>query len=608
MHDDSVAARILVTDDNPAIHEDFRKIFAVDGGSPSLRAAEAALFGESLQDTERTRLRQGFQLEFASQGQEALAKVQAAQAEGRPYSVAFIDVRMPPGWDGIETAARIWELDPQLQIIICTAYSDYSWGEILAKLGGSDQLVILKKPFDNIEVLQLASTLTKKWHLAAQLRERLHELENAVQERTRALSTSNAQLVQANAELLGANQRANAMAERALDASRAKSAFLANMSHEIRTPMNGVLGVAELLLDGQLAEEQREYVQTIHDSGRALLSVLNDILDFSKIEAGKLDLELAPVELRQLFAGVERLIGVQADAKQLRFALEIGEQVPEWIVSDSARLRQVLMNLCGNAVKFTAAGEVVVSVDVLSRSTQRVQLRVAVRDTGIGIPADRMDALFQPFTQGDNSVTRRFGGTGLGLSIVRRLVDLMGGEVGVQSQEGVGSVFWVTASFELLPGVATAEVAPREPRPSIPGYTPRILLAEDNDVNRLVASRMLERLGCQVETVGDGRQAVDAWRRGGYDLILMDCQMPELDGYEAAREIRSSEANGQRIPIVALTAHAMKDDDAKCRAAGMDAHLTKPVARQALQECLQRLLRTRSEAALPPLAAATGTH
>jgi signal transduction histidine kinase/CheY-like chemotaxis protein len=435
------------------------------------------------------------------------------------------------------------------------------------------------------------------------LQEARSTLEKRVEERTRELQKeisdreqAQAELVQANAGLLRANQRAQALADRALDASRAKSAFLANMSHEIRTPMNGVLGVAQLLLDEPLSTAQRDYAQTIHDSGRALLAVLNDILDFSKIEAGKLDLELAPVDLRQLLVGLERLITVQTAAKALRFELKIGQQVPEWIVGDSARLRQVLMNLCGNAVKFTAAGQVVLSVELLSRGAQNVQLRFEVCDTGVGIPADRVAGLFQPFAQGDNSVTRRFGGTGLGLSIVRRLVDLMGGEVGLQTREGVGSTFWVTTSFELPQTGAMAEVAlPEQARSSITGRTPRILLAEDNAVNCLVATRMLERLGYAVETVSDGRQAVEAWRCGGHDLILMDCQMPELDGYQAAREIRSSEPPGRHIPIVALTAHAMKDDGAKCIAAGMDAHLTKPVVRQALQECLQQLLRAGSE-------------
>jgi two-component system sensor histidine kinase/response regulator len=596
MHDPSRITPILVTDDNPAIHDDFRKIFAVDARASDLRAAEAALFGEPLEQIDRMQLRQRFRLEFAAQGQEALAKVIQARAVGAPYSVAFIDVRMPPGWDGIETAARIWAEDPELQIVICTAYSDYSWDQMLSKLGNSDRLVILKKPFDNIEVLQLANTLTEKWRLAAQSRERLADLESKVQERTCELLQSNARLTQANAELLSSNERANQLAERALVASRAKSEFLANMSHEIRTPMNGVLGVAELLLDSALSPPQREYAQTIHDSGRALLSVLNDILDFSKIEAGKLDLEFAPVDLRQLLADVERLVSVQANAKQLELELRIGPQVPQWILADSARLRQIFINLCGNAVKFTLSGSIQVEVDVVALTKQQVQLRFEVRDTGIGIPAQRVSALFQPFAQGDSSVTRRFGGTGLGLSIVKRLVDLMGGEVGVRTQEGAGSTFWVSAQFERLQVQSGDDTALHgrplvhvAQRPAQLESTPRILLAEDNAVNRLVATRMLEKLGCAVETVVDGRQAVAAWQRGGHDLILMDCQMPNLDGYEAAREIRSLEV-GPRIPIVALTAHAMKDDDLKCAAAGMDAYLTKPVVRQLLHDCLQRLL------------------
>ena len=422
------------------------------------------------------------------------------------------------------------------------------------------------------------------------LQEARDQLENRVRERT--------------SELLEANERAHEKTQEALVASRAKGEFLANMSHEVRTPMNGVIGIAELLLETRLSAEQRDYVHTMLESGRSLLTVLNDVLDFSKIEAGKLDLELTPADPRRLLADVARLMSIQADAKGLQFSVHVDPAVPEWICADTHRLRQIFINLCGNGVKFTAAGGVRLEAKVIGTDAQTVQLRFEVRDTGIGIPAHRISALFEPFVQADSSSTRKFGGTGLGLSIVKRLVELMGGEIGVESQENVGSTFWFSVPFARAsrPGAtvasssSSAEETPdsgaslgQSPR-VIANSGPRILLVEDNDVNRLVARRILEGFGYQVDTATDGRQAVEAWQLGKHALILMDCQMPVLDGYAATREIRSREPPGRRVPIVALTAHAMKDDDVKCKQAGMDDYLTKPIVRKRLSDCLERFL------------------
>jgi CheY-like chemotaxis protein/HPt (histidine-containing phosphotransfer) domain-containing protein len=368
--------------------------------------------------------------------------------------------------------------------------------------------------------------------------------------------------------------------------------------------MNGVLGMIELLLSTELTPRQRHYALTLQRSGETLLDVINEILDFSRIEAGRIEIEAVEFDCREAVRDVVGLLGERASRKGLVLVHRAERDVPHAVVGDPRRVKQVLTNLVGNAIKFTEQGEVRVAVSVAQREGDTCVVRFEVRDTGIGIAPDALEAIFDPFSQADGTMGRKYGGTGLGLTIAKNLAQVMGGAIGVDSMPGRGSTFWFTVRVPALAGVllAAPHEAPATPAASLSG---RVLLAEDNPVNRELAVAMLEAMDLDTVVAIDGREALAAMAAGGIDLVLMDCQMPEMDGFAATRAIRAAEAGGtRRIPIVALTANAMEGDRERCLACGMDDYLSKPFKPAQLHAVLARWLPVRETPASRPAPAA----
>jgi signal transduction histidine kinase/CheY-like chemotaxis protein/streptogramin lyase len=417
-----------------------------------------------------------------------------------------------------------------------------------------------------------------------------NRLENAVTERTRELSLEKQRVLAEKGRVEEQHRQIERLLQDAQQASRSKSEFLANVSHEIRTPMNGIIGMTDMVLASHVTSEQRDYLETAQLSAKSLLTILNDVLDFSKIEAGRLELNPIEFALRQHVEETARVLSVAADEKKLTLDVRFAEDVPDRVVGDPDRLRQVLLNLIGNAIKFTSNGGVAIRIEIESEAENAATLRFAVGDSGIGIPSDKQELIFEAFRQADGSTTRKYGGTGLGLAICVRLVKMMGGTIGVESEPGKGSTFHFTCVFgvsrvagdaqptdslslrNMLNVVGTGASGP-EPRPML-----RVLVAEDNPINQRLAKRLLEKRGHHVEVAATGREALEWTERASFDLILMDVQMPDMDGLEATLVIREREKEtGGYTPIVALTAHTMKGDRERCLEAGMDNYINKPI-------------------------------
>lgn len=568
--------RILIIDDNESIHNDFRSILGSSSNrSAGLSDAKAALFG----DAADTNASITFDVDSAFQGKEGLERVLQAIKEGRPYAMAFIDMRMPPGWDGIETIKNIWKEYPDLEIVICTAYSDYEWSDIVEKLERNDQLLILKKPFDNVEVYQLASALTEKWNLARKASMKMEQLRQLVQEQTKELTIAKKQAEAAN---------------------EAKGQFLANMSHEIRTPLNSIIGLSELLSEEKLLEEHAKYVNLILVSGRNLIRIVNDILDYSKIESGKFDIEMTSCSIQEILTDINSMMSMDAQRKQLEFKIIESGELPATIRTDSTRLRQCLINLANNAIKFTEKGHVYIYVSLEKCSNGKPVIRFNVEDTGIGIKKPDIDKLFVSFTQADGSISRKYGGTGLGLAISKQLAHLLGGDLTFSSEEGKGSTFslvlpagtdleWQKSQYnhQSQDQISNCNKVVEQKK-----FSGHILVAEDVEANQVLVKAILSKMGLEVTMANDGQEAVQKVFSGKYDLIFMDIQMPRMDGYEATSILRTK---GITLPIIALTAHAMNDEYGRCIEKGFDDYLTKPIDRQAMISILCKYLNSKQE-------------